>query len=202
MPQSHYEVLEVSPRASPETIRAAFRSLMQRHHPDRHAGDPQAVERARKLLHAYKVLSDPRHRADYDAQHEVRGATPSNTAQPDAPGGRAPACAATPCSLQAAGLMEFVNAVTVALILMLAAAAAWLHRPADLAVAIDLLRDYLPPAKAPAWRGLTPGEASILVALLAPASALLFMKRRILVLQPLVAVAGFAMARSMMGAGQ
>ena len=35
---SHYDILEVSHTASPEVIRAAYRSLMQRYHPDKNPG--------------------------------------------------------------------------------------------------------------------------------------------------------------------
>lgn len=63
---SHYDTLEVSPTASPEVVRAAYRSLMQRHHPDRHAGDPAATARAAAIAAAYDVLSDPARRLAYD----------------------------------------------------------------------------------------------------------------------------------------
>ncbi|HEX5785250.1 MAG TPA: J domain-containing protein [Burkholderiaceae bacterium] len=65
---NHYETLEVSPKASPEVIRAAFKSLMQRHHPDRHPGDEAAALKAAQVASAYEVLSDPAKRADYDAK--------------------------------------------------------------------------------------------------------------------------------------
>src|SRR5437879_2082635 len=81
---SLYEVLEVSARATPETIRAAFKSLMQRHHPDKCGASRAAGERARELLQAYDVLSDSLRRADYDAALAQGGAT----ACADSPGVR------------------------------------------------------------------------------------------------------------------
>lgn len=63
---NHYDILEVSPRASAEVIRAAYRSLMQRYHPDRHADAAQATERAAEIALAYDVLSDPERRRAYD----------------------------------------------------------------------------------------------------------------------------------------
>lgn len=63
---NHYDILEVSPRASAEVIRAAYRSLMQRYHPDRHADAAQATERAAEISLAYDVLSDPERRRAYD----------------------------------------------------------------------------------------------------------------------------------------
>lgn len=64
---NHYATLEISPTASPELIRAAYRALSQRYPPDKHPGDTQAETRMKALNAAYAVLIDPeRHRA-YDA---------------------------------------------------------------------------------------------------------------------------------------
>jgi len=59
-----YAELEVSPTASPETIEAAWRSLMKRNHPD--TGGPGAAARARRLNVAHDWLADPAKRAEYD----------------------------------------------------------------------------------------------------------------------------------------
>ncbi|WP_210546844.1 J domain-containing protein [Rhodoferax sp. PAMC 29310] len=63
---THYDALEVSPRASPEVIRAAYKSLMQRFHPDRNPSDEVASARAVQVAGAYAVLSDPAKKALYD----------------------------------------------------------------------------------------------------------------------------------------
>src|SRR5438552_13595649 len=63
-----YDELEVSPNASPETIRAAYRSLIQRYHPDRNQGSRESALRTLRLNEAYAVLSDPVKRASYDAK--------------------------------------------------------------------------------------------------------------------------------------
>ena len=60
-----YAELEVSERASVETIQAAYRSLQLRNHPDR-AG-PEAGARAVRLNVARDWLSNPQQRARYDA---------------------------------------------------------------------------------------------------------------------------------------
>lgn len=84
MPQTYYDVLEVSPAASPETIRAAYKSLMQRNHPDRRAGGA-SDEQAKRINVAYQVLSDERQRAAYDAHLKSRPApTPEATGTPPA----------------------------------------------------------------------------------------------------------------------
>ena len=62
--QDHYAVLGVAPTADPEVIRAAYRVLAQRYHPDRNAHtDGSAMVR---LNQAYAVLSCPTRRAEYD----------------------------------------------------------------------------------------------------------------------------------------
>lgn len=63
---SLYEVLEVSPRASAEVIKAAYRCLAQHVHPDKNAGDAVANERFVKINYAYFILSDPLKRQKYD----------------------------------------------------------------------------------------------------------------------------------------
>jgi DnaJ-class molecular chaperone len=63
---SLYEVLEVSERASPEIIRAAYKNLMQRHHPDKNPGNPAASIKTQQIVSAYEVLSDPAARKRYD----------------------------------------------------------------------------------------------------------------------------------------
>ncbi len=57
-----YGVLEVSPRASPEVIRAAYHALQKLRHPD--AGGRNT--HARFINEAYDVLSDPIRRSEYD----------------------------------------------------------------------------------------------------------------------------------------
>jgi curved DNA-binding protein CbpA len=58
-----YEVLQVHPRAEPDVLRAAYRVLARKYHPD-HGGD---ARRMITLNDAWDVLGDPATRAAYDA---------------------------------------------------------------------------------------------------------------------------------------
>jgi len=61
----YYEFLQISPKAEPETIHRVYRFMAARFHPDNTTtGDP---EKFFLLSQAYKVLSDPERRAQYDA---------------------------------------------------------------------------------------------------------------------------------------
>lgn len=67
---NHYERLKVSPDAPPEVIRAAYRALAAKLHPDRKGGDAGPNEHAHEEMAAlnasYLVLMDEKARADYD----------------------------------------------------------------------------------------------------------------------------------------
>jgi curved DNA-binding protein CbpA len=62
----YYEFLEISPQATQETIHRVYRYLASRYHPDSSGtGD---LDKFTQLSAAYKVLSDPARRAEYNAQ--------------------------------------------------------------------------------------------------------------------------------------
>jgi molecular chaperone DnaJ len=62
----YYAALGVSPDASSQEIKAAFRRIARESHPDANPGDAAAEERFRSAAEAYEVLSDPQRRAAYD----------------------------------------------------------------------------------------------------------------------------------------
>ena len=64
--RDYYEVLGVSPQATAEEIKQAYRRLARESHPDRNPDDPGAEERFKELAAAYEVLSDAERRANYD----------------------------------------------------------------------------------------------------------------------------------------
>jgi hypothetical protein len=65
-----YRVLGVDPSASLLDIARARRRLAKRHHPDLTAGDAAAAEMAR-INAAWRLLSDPEGRADWDRANGV-----------------------------------------------------------------------------------------------------------------------------------
>lgn len=64
---THYETLQVTRSASVEVIRAAYRILAQRHHPDVNPS-VEAESLMKSINKAWAVLSDPAMRAEYDKQ--------------------------------------------------------------------------------------------------------------------------------------
>jgi curved DNA-binding protein CbpA len=63
-----YDVLGVSPSATGEEIKLAYRRQAMKWHPDRNSSNrAEAEERFKEIGIAYKVLSDPQQRAEYDA---------------------------------------------------------------------------------------------------------------------------------------
>jgi curved DNA-binding protein CbpA len=82
---THYQRLGVAPTATQAEIRAAYRELARRHHPD--VSDADANTAMVAVNEAWYVLRDPARRAAYDAS--VRPAPPKPA--PPRPGpGRAP----------------------------------------------------------------------------------------------------------------
>lgn len=74
-----YEVLQVRQTAEPEVIRAAYRALARKHHPD-FGGKP---ERMAAINEAWAVLGNPTRRAAYDmAPHGTSLDRPSTTHAP------------------------------------------------------------------------------------------------------------------------
>ncbi|MBC7622001.1 MAG: J domain-containing protein [Aeromicrobium sp.] len=85
MMHTHYDNLKISRTAPQEVIRAAYRALAQKFHPDRNAGDAEAERVIRVLNQSYEVLRDPIKRVAHDAwiaQQESMTAVPPAVATP------------------------------------------------------------------------------------------------------------------------
>jgi uncharacterized RDD family membrane protein YckC/Tfp pilus assembly protein PilE len=63
---THYDNLKVSRNAPDEVIRAVYRVLAQKYHPDRNPGDLDAARIMTLVNASYKVLSDPVERRNHD----------------------------------------------------------------------------------------------------------------------------------------
>ncbi|HVC60796.1 MAG TPA: DnaJ C-terminal domain-containing protein [Acetobacteraceae bacterium] len=87
-----YEVLGVQKTANEAAIRAAYRKLAKRHHPDLNPGKPEAAERFKEINAANNILSDADKRARFDrgeidaAGNEVPPERPFYRDYGDAPG--------------------------------------------------------------------------------------------------------------------
>lgn len=66
--KDYYQILGVMPTAEDIVIRAAYKALAQRYHPDKYQGDPAEAKRImQEIIEAYSILSDSDKRKHYDA---------------------------------------------------------------------------------------------------------------------------------------
>jgi hypothetical protein len=70
----YYQVLGVSPEASQDDIKSAYRREAMRWHPDKNPSNAEAEDRFKQIYAAYSVLSDPDQREQYDRQRAYAGA--------------------------------------------------------------------------------------------------------------------------------
>src|SRR3954469_1267424 len=63
---THYDNLKVARMAPQEVIRAAYKALSQKYHPDKNPGDEKAARIMAIVNSAYGTLSDPVRRREHD----------------------------------------------------------------------------------------------------------------------------------------
>src|ERR1043166_605096 len=83
----YYELLGVSRKAGAKDIRAAFRKLARKYHPDLNPGDKAAEDKFKQLQEAYDVLSDAKKRQMYDQYGFYSENVPAGDYGPAAGGG-------------------------------------------------------------------------------------------------------------------
>ncbi|KAK0627020.1 hypothetical protein B0T14DRAFT_511559 [Immersiella caudata] len=64
--KSHYDVLKVTPDATPSEIKRSYFALSKTHHPDHNRSDPHASRRFMRISEAYSILGHAEKRARYD----------------------------------------------------------------------------------------------------------------------------------------
>jgi DnaJ-class molecular chaperone len=79
----HYATLGLDRRCTLGQIRAAYRLLAKRHHPDVNPGSPEALAGTQQINAAHETLSDPARRRAYDRELAATEArpTPARTAR-------------------------------------------------------------------------------------------------------------------------
>lgn len=68
--KDYYEILEVTSDASEEVIKAAYKALVKRMHPDNGGTTVPGEKNIEDINEAYEVLSDKNKRAAYDYEWE------------------------------------------------------------------------------------------------------------------------------------
>ncbi len=64
--RDYYEILSIQRDAGQDEIKASYRKLAMKYHPDRNPGNQEAEEKFKEAAEAYEVLRDPQKRAMYD----------------------------------------------------------------------------------------------------------------------------------------
>lgn len=64
--KDYYEILGVAKSATTDEIKAAYRKLALKYHPDRNPGNKEAEDKFKEAAQAYEVLSDVEKRKRYD----------------------------------------------------------------------------------------------------------------------------------------
>jgi molecular chaperone DnaJ len=80
--KDYYKTLGVSPAASMQDIKKAFRRLALQFHPDKNHDNSHATARFREIQEAYEVLSDPLQRETYNYKRWYRRSLGKEYEQP------------------------------------------------------------------------------------------------------------------------
>lgn len=72
MDRDPYQVLGVSPNASEDEIRQAYRTLAKKYHPDLNPNDPAAAQKMNEVNEAYDLLKNPQAYRQQQAQQRYQ----------------------------------------------------------------------------------------------------------------------------------
>ena len=133
--KDYYKALGVSKTAKPAEIKAAYRKLARKYHPDANKGDASAEERFKEISEANDILGDAKRRKEYDEARTLFG----NGGFRPGPGSRAGSAASTSATSSAAAAGT-------------AAAAAWATCSAGSSTAAAGRPPRTGRAGAPTWR--------------------------------------------------
>ena len=101
--KNYYRLLNIDSTADEATIKAAFRRLALRHHPDR-AKTARTARRFQEIREAYDVLSHPERRREYDKLYRAQTALRPVRKDVDDAGARAASALGLGISLNVLGL--------------------------------------------------------------------------------------------------
>ncbi|HJZ23070.1 MAG TPA: molecular chaperone DnaJ [Candidatus Babeliales bacterium] len=85
--RDYYDILGVSRTASLDEIKAAYRKLALKYHPDRNPDNKEAEEKFKEAANAYQVLSDEQKRRQYDQYGQAGVGGPGMGGYGNGPGG-------------------------------------------------------------------------------------------------------------------
>jgi molecular chaperone DnaJ len=71
--KDYYKTLGVAKTAKPAEIKASYRKLARKYHPDANKGNASAEEKFKEISEAYSVLSDEKRRKEYDEARSMFG---------------------------------------------------------------------------------------------------------------------------------
>jgi len=77
-----YLVLGVQPSADKETIKAAFRTLAKKYHPDTNKGNKASERKFKEIAEAYEILSDDKKKKEYDKLNNFNQTKPKEEPKP------------------------------------------------------------------------------------------------------------------------
>lgn len=66
-----YDILGVSPNASEQELKKAYKTGALKYHPDKNRNNPSAEQKFKEISHAYEILSDSQKRQIYDQYGEA-----------------------------------------------------------------------------------------------------------------------------------